>query len=166
MFMVGSATKICPILICTYPFAMWLCSFFPQQVDGISPHPDSELSLPLAWTNRMWWKWWKCGRNDLKKPFSNYTCPLAVLHWDAMRRRPDCRSMKDHMAKLSWLKPSRSISQQPLNTPRHVSKTISDHPPKSCCQLTGCTSVTWDETRKELYSCVQPKLPTHRIMVT
>lgn len=122
--------KCSPSLYAHYPFAMWLCCFFHQEVENISPHFKSELSLSLARMKRMWWKWWLWLPSlGLKKTFRTCARSVGVLHWNCHEKKT---RLQGHKILFDQVVLAEAPSDQSVNnqstTPTNVSEAISDYP--------------------------------------
>lgn len=82
---------------------------------------------------------------------------------------PESKSMKDHLTKLSWVKPSRSTSNNSQSTTTsYVSEAISNHtvPVELPVNWSHISDPKWDKKKKEPFSHLQPKLFNHRMVST
>lgn len=122
--------KFFPILYAQYPFTMWLCSLSHQEVGNISPHLEFEVSLSVAWTNRLWWRYW-LWLPSLDLP--QETCQqLFFPSWSIALKLPWGEDQTLGAWKTMWPScPVWSPPDQPAysqsTTTRYVSEAISNH---------------------------------------
>lgn len=157
-----------PILICTLSLCNVTLLLLPARGRNISPHFKSELSLSLARTKRMWWKWWLWLPSlGLKKTFRTCTRSVGVLYWNCHEKKTRLQGHKILFDQVVLAEaPSDQSANNQSTTPTNVSEAISDYPTPINLPVnqSHVTDSRWEE--KEPFCCTQPKLLTHRIVST